>query len=165
MFLSLRELRSTTCGLETVLLSLLHSGVTSEKASLLEKGLVGLVCGKERTSNTVTDSTCLAGEATTVNVSNDVELTLSLGYAEGLVNDELKSIESEVIVDISAVDGDNTGAGIETNSCNGLFSSTCAVEIGLCTSIQNSLTSLISQVRWASEQPARDLRLRKREGG
>ena len=162
--LSLGELRSTSCALESVLLSFLHSGVTSKETSLLKSGLVGLVSGKKSTSNAVTDRTCLTGEAATVYVSNDVELAFSLGNAEGLVYDELEGLKTKVIVNVSAVDGDSTGTGVETNSCYRLLSSACAVEIGLCTSIHNSLSSLISQSRWASEQPAREIRLRKREG-
>ncbi len=57
--LSLRELRCTTSSLESVLLSLLHTRVTSKKTSLLKKGLVGLISEEKCTSNTVTDRTCL----------------------------------------------------------------------------------------------------------
>ena len=138
MFLSLRELRSTSCSLESVLLSFLHTRVTSEEACLLEKGLIGFISGEKSTSYSVTDSTCLTGEAAAANVCNDIELTNGLGNTEGLVNDELESLKTEIIVYISAVDGYVTGTGIETNSCNRLLSSACAVEIRFSASIHLS---------------------------
>ena len=135
---ALGELRSATSTLQTVLLSLLHSGVTSEEACLLEKGLVSLISGKERTSYAVTDSTCLTGEAAAANVCNDIELAGGLGYAEGLVNDILKSFKTKIVVYVSAVDGNNAGTGIKTNSSYGLLSTACSVEIRLSTCIQST---------------------------
>ena len=85
------------------------------------------------------DSACLTGETAAVNVCNDVKLTNGLSNTEGLVNDELEGLKTKVIVNISAVDGDNAGTGVKANSCNGLLSSTCAVEIRLCTCIQSNL--------------------------
>ena len=133
--LSLRELRSATSTLESVLLSLLHTRVTSKKAGLLKKGLIGLISGEESTSNTVADSACLAGDTAAANVCYDVKLTLGLGNAEGLVNDELESLKTEIVIYVSAVDGDVTGTGIEANSCNRLLSSACAVEIRFSTCV------------------------------
>ena len=77
----------------------------------------------------MTDCACLTGEATAVNVSNDVELADSLGNAEGLIYDELEGLKAKVIFNVSAVDGDSTGTGVETYSCYRLLSSACAVEI------------------------------------
>ena len=58
--LSLGELRSATGGLETVLLSLLHTRVTGEEAGSLESLLVGgLIGGDEGTGEAVTDRACL----------------------------------------------------------------------------------------------------------
>ena len=53
--LSLGELRCAASCLETVLLSFLHSRVTSEEASLLEKGAVRIVSEKESAGYAVTD--------------------------------------------------------------------------------------------------------------
>ena len=79
----------------------------------------------------MTDSTCLTGEAATVYVSNDVKLALSFGNTERLVYDKLKGLKTEVFINISAVDGDSTGSGVKTNSCNRLLSSAGAVEINV----------------------------------
>ena len=138
-FVSLADLRSTTSALESVLLSLLHTRITSKEASLLKEGLVGLICGEKSTSNAVTDRTCLTGEATAVNVYNNVELANGIGNAEGLVNDKLHGVKTKVIADISAVDGNCAGTGVEANSCNGLLSSACSIEIRLSPCIHSLL--------------------------
>ena len=110
--LSLRELRCATSALESVLLSFLHTRVSGEESCSLECGTVVLISGDESASYAVTDSACLTGDTATVNVSNDVELTHSAGYAEGLVDDKLESFETEILVNILTVDSDLTVAGI-----------------------------------------------------
>ena len=97
----------------------------------------------------MTNCACLTGDTATVYVSNDVELAGSAGYAEGLVNDELKGLETEVLVDILAVDSDLTVTGIYSYTSNGLLSSTSAVEVGLCTCIY--YTSLLT-IRYSINQ-------------
>ena len=110
--LSLGELRSATSGLETVLLSLLHTRVAGQEAGGLQSGTVVRVCCEQGAGNTVTDSTCLTGDTAACNVRNDVELAVGAGYAEGLVDDELQGLETEVIIDGTAVDGDLAAAGV-----------------------------------------------------
>ncbi len=139
--LSLGELRSATSGLETVLLSLLHTRVTGEEACCLESGLVSLVREDESAAETVTDRTCLSGETAALNGCNDIELAGSVGYAEGLVNDELKGLETEVLIDVLAIDGDSTGTGIKTNASYRALSSASAVKIRLSASIHYSVPS------------------------
>ena len=133
--LSLGELRCAACGFETVLLSFLHTRVAREEACLLEGGLVALVSGYERTSEAVADCACLTRKAAAANGSNDIKLTDGFGYAEGLVDDELEGLKTKVIVNVSAIYGDVTRAGVHTNASDRLLSSSGAVEIGLCTSI------------------------------
>ena len=133
--LSLGELRSATSGLETVLLSLLHTRVAGQEAGGLQSGTVVHIGGQQSAGNTVTDSAGLAGDTAACNVGDDVELTGSTGNAEGLVDDELQSLETEVIIDGTAVDGDLAGAGINADASDGLLSAAGAVEVGLCTGI------------------------------
>ncbi len=121
--LTLGELRSATCSLETVLLSLLHSGVTSEEASSLENRaqLIGVL--QQSSGNTVTDSTSLTCYTTTCNCADDIELLNCICKCEGLTNDELESLKTEVIVNASAVNCDRTAAGIYSyTSCRVLSS-------------------------------------------
>ena len=72
--LSLGELRSATSGLQTVLLSLLHSGVTGQETGGLQSGAILGIQGQQGTGNAVTDSAGLAGNAAAGNGDNDVDL-------------------------------------------------------------------------------------------
>ena len=83
------------------------------------------------------DSACLTGDTATDNGCDDVELAGGLSHAEGLVDDELEGLKTEVIIDGTAVDGDLTAAGIQANASDGLLSAAGAVEVGLCTGIQS----------------------------
>ncbi len=140
--LSLGELRSTTCCLESVLLSFLHTRVTGEKTCTLKNGSVVLVSGKERTSRTVADSACLTRETAALYGSNDIKLAHGLGSCERLIDDELEGLKTEIVINGTSVYGDNTGTGIKTNTSDRLLSSAGAVEIRLCTSIHYFSTIL-----------------------
>ena len=93
MFLSLRELRSATSGLETVLLSLLHTRVAGQEAGGLQSGTIVSIGSQQSAGNTVTDCAGLTGDTAACNVGDDVELTGGAGNAEGLVHDELQGLE------------------------------------------------------------------------
>ena len=84
----------------------------------------------------MTDRAGLAGDTAACNVGDDVELTGGTGNAEGLVHDELQGLETEVLIDGTAVDGDLAGAGVNADAGDGLLSAAGAVEVGLCTGIQ-----------------------------
>jgi len=133
--LSLGELACATSCLETVLLSFLHSGVSCEEACLLEERTVCVVSKEKSSCNAVTDSTCLTGDTTTVNVCNDVVLAHCGCYAEGLVDDELECFKAEIIVDVTAVDCDLACTGIESYASNGALSSARTIEIRFSTCI------------------------------
>ena len=83
----------------------------------------------------MTNCACLTGKAAALNGSDDIELALSSGYAEGLIDDELKGLEAEIFVKRLAVNGDNTGAGYDTYASYGLLSSAGTVEVRFCTLI------------------------------
>ena len=120
--LTLAELRSATCGFETVLLPLLHSGVTGQETCLLEG--CAIFCGinvEKSTGNAVTDCACLSGVAAAVNIDDDIELAESVGKHEGSANDHLEGFIAEIFFEIPLVDFDNAGAGNETNAGNGAF--------------------------------------------
>ena len=79
----------------------------------------------------MTDSACLTGDTTTVYKSDDVPLTFCACNTEGLVNDELECLKTEICVDILAIDCNNACTGNDSYTSNGFLSSTCAVKIGL----------------------------------
>ena len=58
----------------------------------------------------MTNSAGLSGKSAALNGNDDIELALSSGNAERLVDDELQGLEAEVIVDRLAVDGNNAGS-------------------------------------------------------
>ena len=91
----------------------------------------------------MTDGTCLAGYTAADNVANDVELAHVTGELQGLTDDELQGLETEVIVDVSLIDGDNAGTGINTNTSDGLLSSAGAVEIRFRTSVIHGSSSFL----------------------
>ena len=109
----------------------------------------------------MTDRTCLAGETAACNGANDIELANVTGNAEGLVNDELQGVQTEIFVDGTTVNGDCAGAGIQANAGNGTLSSAGSVEIGLSTCIsQLSAPPIISLRKQRASEPAvRVLRL------
>ena len=72
----------------------------------MRTGTISLVSLKKSSGHAVTDSACLTGNTAAANVSYDIELALCAGDAEGLVDDELECFESEVVVDVAAVDCD-----------------------------------------------------------
>ena len=79
----------------------------------------------------MTDSTCLSGNTTTLNGADDVVLAFCACSFEGLVYDKLKCAKSEIIVDVTVVDGYVAAAGNDANSCYRALSSACTVEVRL----------------------------------
>ena len=122
--LSLGELRSATCGFEAVFLSLLHSGVTGQEAGFFQDGAVVLILLQQSSGKTVTDGTSLAGNAAACNGADDIKAASGFNQLQGLADDELQSLQAKVIVNIAAIDGDRAGAGVNTDTGNGILSST-----------------------------------------
>ena len=77
--LTLRELRCTTCLVQTSLLAFHNASVAGQEASLLQSNTVCIaIDGIQCTSNTQANSASLAGGAAAVNEDYDVELTFKL---------------------------------------------------------------------------------------
>ena len=74
---ALAELRCATGGFEAVLLSFLHSRVTSEETFLLEKSSVRIISEEKGSGNAVTDSACLTGNTAACSCANYIEFALS----------------------------------------------------------------------------------------
>ncbi len=102
--LSLAELRCATSGFEAVLLSFLHTRISGKESSLLQNGSEIAVYLKQSSGNTVSDSTSLAGVSATANVNENVELLSSLSSCQRLTNDNLQSLQTEVLIDASLID-------------------------------------------------------------
>jgi hypothetical protein len=129
---ALAELRSATGCFETVLLTLFHSRVTGQETGGLECGTIALIEDDEGTGDAVADGAGLAGHAAALDGGFDVNLAHGVGGDQGLTNDELQGLETEVIVDLTAVDGDDAAAvGDEVNAGHGGLPTAGAVHIGL----------------------------------
>ena len=108
--LSLGELRSATSGLQTVLLSFLHSGVTGQETGGLQRSTELGVDGQQGTGDAVTDSAGLAGNAAAADGNDNIDLVDQLSGDQGLTNDQLQGLQTEVIIDVAAIDDDGTSA-------------------------------------------------------
>ena len=60
-----------------------------------------------------------------------VKLAEGIGKGHGLTNDQFQSLQAEIIVDVSAVNGDLAGAGVQTNAGHGALSTAGAIVIGI----------------------------------
>ena len=87
--------------------------------------------GQQGAGDAVTDSAGLAGNAAASDGANDIKLAQGIGKGHGLTNDQLQSIQAEIIVDVSAVNGDLAGAGVQTNAGHGALSTAGAIVIGI----------------------------------
>ena len=128
--LSLGELGSATGGLQAVLLSFLHSGVTGQETSGLQSCTVLSVDAEECAGNAMTDGAGLTGNAAALDGADDVDLADVLGGDQGLTNDQLQGVQTKVVVDVAAVDDDGAGAVlVNANTGDGRLTSAGAVLI------------------------------------
>ena len=133
---ALGELRSAAGLFETVLLALFHARVAGQQTGGFQDGAVALVDEEQGAGDAVADGAGLAGHAAAGDGGFDVDLAEGVGSDQGLTDDELQGIETEVLLDVTAVDRDGAGpAGEQMDSCHGGLSSAGTVEIGLLTGI------------------------------
>ena len=86
--LSLAELRCATSCFETVFLTLLHTRIAGQEASLLQGGAQLRVELQQGTGQAVADSASLACAAAANHVDDDIELALVLGQDQGAVSEQ-----------------------------------------------------------------------------
>ena len=77
----------------------------------------------------MSDGACLTGNATACYCAYNVEILADAAEVEGLTNDELKGLKTEVIVNISAVYGYFACALIKADSGDRMLSAACSIEI------------------------------------
>ena len=74
----------------------------------------------------------LAGNAAALHGGNDVHLAQGIGGVQGLTDHHLQGLQTEVIVDVAAVDGDGAGAvGEQVHTGHGGLTTSGAVQIGI----------------------------------
>ena len=76
------------------------------------------------------DGAGLTGNAAAGDGDNDVNLAQQIGGDQGLTDDQLQGVQTEILVDITAVDNDGTGAVlVNANTGNGGLTTAGAVKI------------------------------------
>ena len=88
--------------------------------------------GVRRLCDAVAQSAGLTGHAAALDGGNDVHLTQSVGGVQGLTDDHLQSLQTEVLVDAAAVDGDGAGAVLkQMHAGDGGLAAAGAVLVGI----------------------------------
>ena len=116
--LSLGELRSATCSLEAVFLTLFHSRVTCQESCALEHRSVISVRLKESSCDTVTDRACLSCVTAAFYVYEYVEFVCCACRNKRLAYDNFQSLKSEILIDVSFIDRDLARSRYKVYSCN-----------------------------------------------
>ena len=75
------------------------------------------------------DCASLTGNTAAGNADDDVILALKAQQDQRRADDQLQGLQTEVAVDVTVVDGDLAGAGVNANAGNGILTTTSAVEI------------------------------------
>ena len=124
--LSLAELRCATCSLEAVLLALLHTRIAGQEACLLQSSAVLIALLQQGAAQAVADSASLAGNTAAGNADDDVILALEAQQDQRRADDQLQGLQTEVVVDVTVVDGDLASALVDAHAGNGILTTTSA---------------------------------------
>ena len=115
--LTLAELGSLTSFLESVLLSLLHSGVAGQEPGGLQSGTIVLVLdGAESAADAMSQSAGLSGITAASDGGDDVVLAFTSGDLKGALDLSLDDLQSHVVIQGLLVDGDVALSGNESYS-------------------------------------------------
>ena len=129
---TLGELGCATSGFETVLLALLHTRIAGQETGLLQDGAVVLAGQQQGAGDTVPQGAGLAGHAAAGDGSHNVHLAGVAGSLQGLTDDHLQGLQAEILVDVTAVDGDRAGAvGEQMHTGHGGLAAAGAIQIRL----------------------------------
>ena len=128
---ALAELRRAAGGLEAVLLTLFHARVAGQETGGLQGSAVALVHLEESAGDAVAHRAGLAGDAAAGDGGLDVDLVDGAGGDQGLTDDQLQGLKTEVVVDAAAIDGDDAGAaGDQVHAGDRGLTTAGAVQIG-----------------------------------
>jgi hypothetical protein len=123
--LALGELEALSRAGLTGFLSLLLPGVAGEHSAVLEDAAEGLVVGDERSGDSMTKGSGLAGLAAAVDVRGDVDPAGGPGDVKRLDYITAEGFGVEVFRKLLAVDEDLAGAEAEADSGAGALAATC----------------------------------------
>ena len=72
----------------------------------------------------------LAGDAAASDGSNDVDLANQTSGLQGLADDQLQGLQTEILVDLTTVDDDGAGAVlVDADACDGGLTTAGAVKL------------------------------------
>ena len=108
--LTLAELGSATGSLEAVLLTLFHTRISGQvSGGFQDRSEIGVNL-KKRSCDAVTDCACLAGKTAALDIYKHIELVSAVRCNQGLTNNNLQSLKTEILVDVSLIDGNLAGS-------------------------------------------------------
>ena len=104
--------------------------------------------GDQSAGNAVTDSAGLTGNAAAGDGDNDVDLAQQVGGDQGLTDDQLQGLQTEVVVDVAAVDDDGAGAVlVNANAGNTGLTTASAVKLLLLALVHSVLPPISPESR------------------
>lgn len=119
VLLSLRELACSSCFLETVFLSFLHSGVSCQESGSLEGRSVSFSVSFTKSSgNSVSECACLTSVTTAMYCSNHVKLAFASSNFKRSLNLSLYDFLGKVIIERFLVYCDISVTRDQSNSSN-----------------------------------------------
>ena len=127
---ALAELGSTTGCFETVLLTFLHTRIAGEEASLLQGSTQFRISLAQGTRDAVTNCAGLTGHTTAADIHQHVERGRA-GQRQGLTNGHLEGLQTEVVINITLVDGHFAITGDQADAGNSLLAAANSAVINL----------------------------------
>ena len=103
-------------------------GGVSGQAGAIRHGLSRALL-QQGAAQAVADSASLAGNTAAGNADDDVILALEAQQDQRRADDQLQGLQTEVVVDVTVVDGDLASALVDAHAGNGILTTTSAVEI------------------------------------
>lgn len=125
--LALAELLCTAGLAKTNLLTFDFTSVAGNEAGAGKNGLEACIVVDQGAGDAVTDCTSLTGFAAAMNVDHDVEGFDVFGQFKRLHDDHAAGFTMEVLIQWTAVDGDNAGTTLDENTSYGALAATSAV--------------------------------------
>ena len=88
----------------------LHTRIAGQETGLLQDGTVVLAGQQQGAGDAVTQGAGLAGHAAAGDGGHNVHLAGVAGGVQGLTDHHLQGVQTEILIDAPAVDGDGAGA-------------------------------------------------------
>ncbi len=118
IILSFAELWRSSGGFESVFLPLFHSRIPGQVAGFFENGPIVFIYLQQGSGDAVTDGTGLTGVSAAFDIDEDIVLSISACRYQRLPYDYFQSFKSEIIINISFINGNLARSGDQIYSCD-----------------------------------------------